>query len=380
MNNFYQIYTYRKKTHILYIIILLLIFFSLLALPFIKTSISVISTGIIRPLNERTELKPAVSGIIDTLLVKEGDTIMQGHLVARIKDNSTGPKIGLNDVEVRQRLNFISDLKLLITAKNYNNLLLKTPLYRLQLSRFLFQLTDQQAAIKKASHELEINTLLLKNNVIARKEYFDKEIESERLVALFNAFTQEQITNWQNDLERYKTEISQFITQRNEIESHQKKHFLYAPVSGEVQHINTRYAGGFITAGETLCIISPQSDLIGECYISTRDMGLLKINQPVRFQIDAFDYNYFGILTGKITSIDNDFTLLDNKPVFKVRCIFDDTQLLLKTGYKGILKKGLTFQARFMVTERTLWQLLFDKMDDWLNPTAPSTQLTKKQP
>lgn len=336
--------------------------------------------GIIRPLNERTELKPAVSGIIDTLLVKEGDSILQGHLVARIKDNVTAPQIVLNNAEVRQRLSFIGDLELLTTAKNYNNLVLKTPLYRIQLSRFLFQLTDQQAAMKKASHEQEINTLLLKNKVIARKEHFDKEIESERLVALFNAFKQEQITNWQNDLERYKTEISQFTAQRNQIESHQKNHFIYAPVSGEIQHINTRYAGGFIAAGETLCIISPQSNLIGECYISTRDMGLLKINQPVRFQIDAFDYNYFGILTGKIASIDNDFTLLDNQPVFKVRCSFDDTQLLLKNGYKGILKKGLTFQVRFMVTERTLWQLLFDKMDDWLNPTAPSAQLTKKQP
>lgn len=380
MNNLYRVNTYRKNTHKLYIVILLLILSALSALPFIKTSISVISPGIIRPLNERTELKPAVSGIIDTLLVKEGDTIMQGHLVARIKDNSTGPQIVLNDIEVRQRLNFISDLELLITAKNYHSLLLKTPLYRLQLSRFLFQLTDQQAAIKKVSHEQEINTLLLKDKVIARKEHFDKEIESERLIALFNAFKQEQITNWQNDLERYKTEISQFIAQRKQIESHQKTHFLYAPVSGEIQHVNTRYAGGFITAGEPLCIISPQSDLIGECYISTRDMGLLKINQPVRFQIDAFDYNYFGILTGKITSIDNDFTLLDNKPVFKVRCTFDDTQLFLKNGYKGILKKGLSFQARFTVTERTLWQLLFDKVDDWLNPTAPATQLTKKQP
>jgi multidrug resistance efflux pump len=353
---------------------------ALVALPFIKTSIAVTSTGIIRPFNERTELKPAVSGIIDTILVQEGDTIMQGHLVARIKDNTTGPQITLNDIEVKQRLNFISDLELLITATNYNNLLLKTPLYRFQLSRFLFQLTDQQAAIKKASYEQEINTQLLKNKVIARKEHFDKEIESERLTALFNAFKQEQITNWQNDLERYKTEISQFTTQRNQLESHQKNHFLYAPVSGEIQHINTRYTGGFISAGETLCIISPQSDLIGECYISTRDMGLLKINQPVRFQIDAFDYNYFGILTGKIASIDNDFTLLDNTPVFKVRCIFDNTQLLLKNGYKGLLKKGLTFQARFIVTERTLWQLLFDKMDNWLNPTAPSPLLTKKQP
>ncbi len=380
MNNFYRIHTYRKNTHILYIVILLLIFSALSALPFIKTSISVISPGIIRPLNERTELKPAVSGIIDTLLVKEGDTVLQGHLVARIKDNTTTLQIMLNDAEVTQRLHFISDLELLITAQNYNNLLLKTPLYRLQVSKFLFQLTDQQAAIKKVSHEQEISARLLKDKVIADKEHFDKEIESERLIALFNAFKQEQITNWQNDLERYKTEISQFTAQRNQIESHQKNHFLYAPVSGEIQHINTRYAGGFINAGETLCIISPQADLIGECYISTRDMGLLKINQPVRFQIDAFDYNYFGILTGKIASIDNDFTISDNKPVFKVRCTFDDTQLLLKNGYKGILKKGLSFQARFMVTERTLWQLLFDKMDDWLNPTAPSGQLAKKQP
>lgn len=380
MNNSYRLHTYRQKKHILYTVLLLFIFSALSALPFIKTSISVIAAGIIRPLTERTELKPAVSGIIDTLLVKEGDVILQGNLVARIKDNSTALQLALNDAEVKQRLNLISDLQLLITARNYHGLSLKTPLYRLQLARFLFQLADQQAAITKVRHELEINTRLLKDKVIAGKEYFDKEVEFERLIALFNAFKQEQLANWQNDIERYKTEISQFIAQRNQIESHQKNHFLYAPVSGEIQHINTHYAGGFINAGETLCIISPQADLIGECFISTRDIGLLKINQPVRFQIDAFDYNYFGILTGKIASIDNDFSLLDNKAVFKVRCTFDNNQLLLKNSYKGILKKGLSFQARFIVTERTLWQLLFDKIDDWLNPTAPSGELTKKQP
>ena len=145
-----------------------------------------------------------------------------------------------------------------------------------------------------------------------------------------------------------------------------------------VQNINTRYAGGFLSAGESLCIISPQSNLIGECYVGSRDVGLLKTGQQGRFQIDAFDYNYFGILTGKIISIDNDFSMVENKPVFKVRCGFDSTQLLLKNGYKGELKKGLGFQARFVVAERTLWQLLFDKVDDWLNPTAPPPPTTVK--
>ncbi len=70
-------------------------------------------------------------------------------------------------------------------------------------------------------------------------------------------------------------------------------------------------------------------------------------------------------------TIDNDFTLMDNKPVFKVRCQLDSTQLHLKNGFTGQIKKGLTVQARFIVARRSAWQLLFDKIDDWLNPASP---------
>jgi HlyD family secretion protein len=363
-------YRNNKPLNVFWLITLFLLS-ALLSLFFLKAAISVKSIGLTRPFNERTEIKPPLSGIIENLLVKEGDTVRQGQLLATIKDNISSPKLLLNEFELSQRQGFIHDLELLLNTENYQKLPLKTPLYRQQLSRFLFQLSDQQAAIKKIAREQEINNTLIKDKVIAPKEHFDKEIEAERLNAAFEAFKNEQLTNWQNDLQRYRLEVSQFTAQQRQIETDKRNHYLYAPVSGVVQSINTRYAGGFVSAGETLCIISPQSNLIGECYVSTRDVGLLKIGQQARFQIDAFDYNYFGILTGKIISIDNDFTLMDNKPLFKVRCSFDSTQLLLKNGYKGELKKGLTFQARFIVAERTLWQLLFDTMDDWLNPAAP---------
>lgn len=32
------------------------------------------------------------------------------------------------------------------------------------------------------------------------------------------------------------------------------------------------------------------------------------------------------------------------------------------------LKKGMNFTGRFIVTKRTLYHLLFDNVDDWLNP------------
>jgi HlyD family secretion protein len=114
--------------------------------------------------------------------------------------------------------------------------------------------------------------------------------------------------------------------------------------------------------------VSPGGPLMGECYVLSKDIGLLKTGQAVRLQIDAFNYNYFGVLTGKIYSIDNDFTLLDKTPVFKVRCKLDDRILKLSNGYSGELKKGMGFQARFIICKRSLWQLLYDGMDDWLNP------------
>lgn len=361
-------------SYVIYYTVLALLIAFLFVSPFIKSTVSITSSGLSRPIDERTEIKPVLSGIIDSLLVQEGDTVKQGQLLVIIKDNITAPKKMLNEFELNQRLDFIRDLELLLHAKDFQNLLLQTPLYRQQLSKFLFQLTDLQAAMKKVKREQEINNTLIKDKVIAPKEFFDKEIEAERLAAAFEAFKNEQLTNWQNDLQRYRLEVSQFTAQQQQIEADKRNYYLYAPVSGVVQNINNRYSGSFLSAGETLCIISPQSNLIGECYVSTRDIGLLKPGQQARFQIDAFDYNYFGILTGKIISIDNDFTIVDNKPVFKVRCSFDTTQLHLKNGYKGELKKGLSFQARFIVAERTLWQLLFDKIDDWLNPTAPMPQ------
>ncbi len=363
---------FHMKSNAIYLTTLLLIITGITCLPLVSTTISIKSTGIIRPETERTEIKPFTGGIIDHLFTKEGDTVTKGQLLASIQDRSSLPRLRLNEFEREQRQVFISDLMLLTSDKKIAVSHLQSPLYKQQLNRFLFQLTDQEAALKKVQKEREINQSLISSKVITPKEYFDKEIEVERISASFQSFQNEQKINWQNDLSRYRMELAQFIAQQHQIEADKKNYQIYAPVSGIIQNSQHRYAGGFIQSGETLCTISPEATLIAECYVNTRDIGLLQKGQIAQFQVDAFDYNYFGILTGTIASIDNDFSLIDNKPLFKVRCHFDRKQLLLKNGYSGELKKGLSLQARFVVAERTLWQLLFDKIDNWFNPNAPT--------
>jgi HlyD family secretion protein len=88
----------------------------------------------------------------------------------------------------------------------------------------------------------------------------------------------------------------------------------------------------------------------------------------VKFQIDAFNYNQWGLLEGKVIDIDHNITIQREQAFFKVRSVLNKTELQLKSGYKTNVSKGMTLTTRYILTRRSLFDLLFDKMDDWLNP------------
>lgn len=361
----------KNKYVSIYWLILLMLVISFVSLPFIKLDISVKSAGIIRPKDEKTVLKSAINTVIDTIYFKEGDRVTKGDIVIQLRKENIAIKRSLNDFEIRQRNQFIADLAILTRQTSFTGVImemLQSPLYKQQCSRFIFQLSELGAQQKKVTKELYMDSVLSIDRVIAPKELFDKQIECEKLVANILATKEQQVAGWQQELARYQLEKSQFENANQQLNEDSNFYSIRAPVNGVLQNFNNYYSGSLVQSGESLAVITPDAAFIVECYINTRDVGLLKQFQHTIFQVDAFDYNYFGVLTGSILSIDNDFILMENKPVFKVRCLLDNTQLQLKNGFTGNIKKGMTLQARFVVTQRSLWQLLFDKIDDWVNP------------
>lgn len=86
-------------------------------------------------------------------------------------------------------------------------------------------------------------------------------------------------------------------------------------------------------------------------------------------QVESFNYNEWGTLPGKVTEISSDFlTDSQGNSFYKVKCQMERNYLMLKSGQKGILKKGMTVSAHFMITRRSLFDLLYQKIDDWANP------------
>ena len=361
----------RTRYHLIYWVIMIAIIGSLFASKFVYTDIYVSSSGVIRPATERTEIRSLVSGIVDSIFLKDGDLVEKDQLVIKVKDLHTADKLNAIDRELGEYRRYLHDLQMLTMSANApadKSAALQSSVYKEQLNRHLSLRREKAGQLDKTKHDLQINSQLATEKIISPKEFYDIQHLHEQASDSYHSFLLEQRTSWQQDLAKYRISIEQLETQRKQVLAEASLLGIRAATSGSIQGLNDIYAGSYLQANQLVCIISPENGLMGECFVKSRDIGLLQKGQVARYQFSAFNYNYFGEMTGRVISIDKDFSIVNNTAVIKLRCSFDSSTLHLKNGYTGKLQKGLDFQANFFIARRSLWQLLFDKIDDWLNP------------
>jgi HlyD family secretion protein len=250
--------------------------------------------------------------------------------------------------------------------------------YRQQYLLHQASLDEQKAMLEKLRSDLNMYTKLYEEKVIAKKEYIEKKYAYEQARASYQARIAEQNARWQQELEQARLEAQQYSSGREQLQRERDLLEVKAPVSGTIQQFNGRYAGGSVQTGELLGYISPDSGMIAETYVSPADIGYLYLDMPVKFQVDAFNYNSWGTLNGKVISIDNDFSIVNDQPFFKVRCALLKTTLTLPNGVEGRLRKGMTMQCRFILARRGLLQLLYERADNWINPNAKNGKVPLK--
>ncbi len=361
---------------VLYYCIILILVIVLVLLPIIKIKVSVKVSGILRPSIERTEVKATSTGIVENIFFKEGDYISKGQLLMQISPQHLPEKSTNNNIEIQRCKDNIADLIILTSVENnYNNLiqLLHLPIYQQQASKFIQQLKALELSLNKLNVEWKIDSTLFIDKVISKKELFDKKSENDQQVSNFIAFKHEQIVTWQKELLQYQLQLEAAKKINFQFQDEIGFTKIYAPVSGIIQQLVAKYSGSFVTSAEQLCMISPETELIAECFVSPKDIGMVYKGQEAILQVDAFNHHQFGTVKAKLISIDNDYLIINNKPVFKIRCLLNKSSLSLKNGFKGVLKKGFTIQARLTIAERTLWQLLSDTIKDWLDPSVSAT-------
>jgi HlyD family secretion protein len=150
---------------------------------------------------------------------------------------------------------------------------------------------------------------------------------------------------------------------------------IVAPIDGEIIQSSDIQAGSIVSPGQKIAEISPEGELIATCFVRPADIGLIHEKQKVKIQVDAYNFNEWGMLQGEIIDISDDMIVEDGSSAyFRIKCKPEKTFLSLKNGYKAGIKKGMSLNTRIFVIRRSLYNLLFDKADKWFNPYTYSKE------
>jgi adhesin transport system membrane fusion protein len=268
--------------------------------------------------SSRTQvIQSSDGGVLDALLVREGDEVQRGQVLARLERT----KADASYREIHARLGALSaavsrlNSEVFGTPLRFNTETQNYPEFRANQTALLrkrSEAIDQEIdAMKRmrsiARRELEMTEPLLQSGDVSMADV----LRLQRQVAELEG----QITNRRNKYlqdclaELTKTEedltgVRQTLVQRQDQVSNTE---IVTPLRGKVKNVRVTTRGGVLRPGDELMQIVPLDDaLLVEAKVKPSDVAFLRPGQEVNVKIDAYDYTVYGSLKGRLTLISAD--------------------------------------------------------------------------
>jgi multidrug resistance efflux pump len=354
----------------LYLMTLALTIAAAAALPIVQVPITVQANGILRPTIERQEARAAESGIVRSVYAHDGERVRAGDTLLMLDGSSVAMRLATSDSIANARETELADLMALLDAGD--SLVAARDLrttYRRQQSRehaaILTELIARGAAEQRETDRLRA---LLGRGFVAPEQAERQDAAQRTAHAAVREHHERMRSQWSEAHARMADDLRRLSSERAELVDALARHVVIAPVAGTIELAAALSRGSVLQRGERVATVSPNTELIGEALLTARDIALVRRGTPARLMIDALNYREWGTMDAIVIDVADDASLAGEQPAFRVRCHLARNELRLRGGQRAALGKGMTFRARFVVAERSLLQLLFDGVDDWLNP------------
>ena len=130
-----------------------------------------------------------------------------------------------------------------------------------------------------------------------------------RLVETKSRFATET-SKEKNEVELRAATVNQQLTSRNDKVARRD---LHASMDGTVNRVLLNTVGGVVKAGETIMEVVPAEDkLLIAARVKPTDIAFIKIGQPAKIRISAYDSSIFGTLAGTVVRVGAD-AIVDNE-------------------------------------------------------------------
>ena len=266
-------------------------------------------------------------GILEELLVKEGDEVARGQVLARLR----GTRFETSVEETRDQIAALEIRRLRLEAE--------------MAGLFDFEVPPDLAARLPAIVASERALLNARqSDYVSRREGAERvRVETERelasmedmyargIVALFEVTearkAHSDAENTLNEivtsaeLERagaYSDTLKELATLRQTLrlaEDQLARTTIVAPMHGVVDRVAVTTIGGVVRPGEEIFQITPLGDdLLVEAKVAPRDVAGVREGQAATIKLSAYDYTVWGTLSGRVEFVSADSVKDERRP------------------------------------------------------------------
>lgn len=313
-------------------------------------------------------------GILSELLVKEGDVVLRGDVLARLYGTQFRSSVDdlrdqITALEVR-RLRLEAELQGASVVEVPPELALRSPqmvaseqaLLAARQSDYLKRREGSRRVLEQAASERKLMEDLLDKKVVAlievtraRRSHADAQKAFDEIV------TQTELVR----AEEYSETLKELATLQQNLKASQdqlNRTVLMSPMHGVVNKLSVTTIGGVVRPGEEIMQIIPvDEELFVEAKVRPQDIANIRPGQEATIKLTAYDYTIYGTLKGRVHVISAD-TFKDERrpesePHYKVTVGVDMSSMTDRQVAMEI-RPGMQAQAELHTGEKTVLQYL----------------------
>ena len=266
---------------------------------------AVYSSATVQP-EDKYEVYAAVNGILESVLVEEGNTVNRGQILFKIKN--TAPQLNVQNSKVA-----LSQARQ--NASNNSSI----------LGAISDEISNAQLNLKNSKRNYERQKKLWRQDIGTRAEYDAKKLAYES--------AQNQLSMLRSKYSRTKSELNTALKQANiqyrSASSNATDFTIKSRIQGKVYSIN-KEQGEIVSPQMPLAVLGNADDFIIEMLIDEVDITKILPEQKIIISLDAYDNEVFEAKISKIYPAKNERT-----QTFKVEGTFIEKPARLFPGLSG---------------------------------------------
>lgn len=152
--------------------------------------------------------------------------------------------------------------------------------------------------------------------------------------------TQQRIQQLEIEITELKTKITETRNLLNTAQAKLVQKFLHAPIDGVVSFLSIPNVGEVVQPGQTIAeLASHSAPLVLSASLPTKEAGFVKVDMPVKVKLDAYPFQDYGIVPGKVVSISP-----DAKPDEQLGAVYR-VEVALNRNYVTANQQQIRFKA-----------------------------------